>query len=140
MSERWTPGRFRIAGIAALVGGILWIVPYGGLARVMPEATPLWVAGILGVAVPAALTMVGVLAVRARWGEQLHRWGRLGNLALLIGLLCVGTGSVAMLGALPAFDAPLPDRLGPVFWVGVAVNALGMLLQVVGSLFLGLSL
>lgn len=140
MADVWSRGRYRTVGVAAAVGGLLWMVPYGGLGGLLPTATPLWVAGILGISVPAALTIGGVAGVRARWGDRLGRWGRLGSTALVVGLAFVGVGGAVVIAGLPAFDATGTDGFGPLFWAGLALNSLGLVLQAAGGLLLGGSL
>jgi len=140
MADVWSPARYRTVGAAAAVGGFLWMVPYGGLGGLLPAATPLWVAGVLGVSLPAALTIGGVAGVRAQWGDRLGRWGRFGSTALVVGLALVGVGGAVVIAGLPAFDATGTDGLGPLFWAGLALNSLGLVLQAVGGFVLGLSL
>lgn len=133
---RWTPPRVRLAGVAAVVGGLLWFVPLGSLG----SGVAFSVGGPLLVTVPALLVGAGVLAFRARYGDAYGTWGRRGVLGILVGLAVFAVAS-SLLFQFPGLeDGTIPEQgFPPEFYAVVGALALGMLLLVGASAVLGVA-
>lgn len=81
----------RLGGLAALLGGILWVVALVPVQVVSPD-----LAGIIGI--PVVLLMVGSVALEARQAGRTGRLGRLGLRTTLVGSLLLMLGGIAELG------------------------------------------
>lgn len=132
----WTAARIRRAGLAAVLGGVLWIVPYGSFGG----AVPLSVAGPLAVGIPVVLLLAGVAGFRARYGRSLGFWGRGGLVVVVAGLVLFGVGG-ALLYQYPGITGGSFDgSISVGGWVAIALLALGSVATAGGGAALGVAL
>lgn len=123
----WTATRIRQAAIAAIVGGVAWMVtPWVDVFAGTPWA-------VAPEPVIAALMLVGVLAVHARYGGVYGRLGTAGVALTIVGFALVGIGlAVGIWGYELFLGTAQPDWPGIPFLLGELGIYLGLLLLGIG--------
>jgi hypothetical protein len=80
----------RLGGVAAVAGGLLWVVKGGGILLTGVQLPAVFEAATL-------LSAVGVLGLRARLGERAGPLGKAGTLVACVAALSAGVAVVAPL-------------------------------------------